>query len=123
VSLKRNFLIDIINDEQTYIRECVLNLYIDSFVDIFLKNENICVNLTKEYTVSADSNTKIKHMTEGYRFKDLLLIKRTQDIVIDYFEKLSNRQKYELSSNSVSFCKLILLTCSLMCNISEMSLL
>jgi len=73
--------------------------------------------------VSANSNTKVKHTTEGYRFKDLLLIKRTQDIVIDYFEKLSNRQKYELSSSCVSFCELILLTCSLMCNISEMRLL
>jgi len=96
--------------------------FIYSFVDIFLKNENICVNLIEGYTVSADSNTKIKHMTEGYRFKDLLLIKRTQDIVIDYFEKLSNRQNTSCQA-VLSFCELILLTCFLMCNISEISLL
>jgi len=42
---------------------------------------------------------------------------------VNHFEKLSNRQKYELSSISVSFCELILLACSLICNISEMSLL
>jgi len=90
--------------KRTYIGECI---YYINFVDICI---NICINyinfvdkpcwyfkkwkcmclIDQRVCSQCGFKHKIKRMAEG-RFEDLLLVKRTQDVVNNYFKKLSNK--------------------------------